>query len=211
MTTPVREPHLPGSYLAFTGFTVLACIVLCVQVLRLSRENQRLRDQSSQAATRAGSSAVTVGEYVPSLVAIGADGKPALSEEANYLNFRDGRVATVMLATSGGCHTCEESLPAFDVLAGKHAGDGITVVAVQIDAMAVSELSPPPTLRSLPLVMVQDAPQTWLRRIPLVPSVIVIDGGGAIRHTWFGALSTSQQEELDGLLAGAPQGWTPGK
>ncbi|MBS0197992.1 MAG: hypothetical protein JSR77_14645 [Planctomycetes bacterium] len=201
--------RLPRGYVVFTAFTVVACIGLCWQVLTLSRQVRELRAAqdaaASQAATRAGSSAVTIGEYVPPLAAIGADGKAAPSEQSNYLNFKDGRYATVMLATSGGCHTCEQTLPVFDVLARKHISDGITVVAVQIDAMKTAELKASPG--TLPVVMVNDSPGTWLRRIPLAPSVLVIDGDGAVRQTWFGAMSGAQQDELDRLIEKAQRGW----
>jgi len=200
----------------FTSFTVLACIVLSVQVVRLTRENTRLRllaaePAASQAATSAGSSALAVGEFVPDLAALTplntlpSTTSTTPSDLSTLLHFRDGRLATIILATSGGCQTCEASLPAFDLLARTHADQGIVVTAIQIDAMKLSELKPAPP--SLPIVMVNDAPSTWLRRIPLVPAVIVIDSQGAVRQTWFGALSALQQGELDELIAQAKRGW----
>jgi hypothetical protein len=78
-------------------------------------------------------------------------------------------------------------------------------VGVQINAMKGEELKSSP--ENLPMVMVPDAANSWLRRIPMVPAVIVIDGQGAVRQTWFGTLSAGQQDELAATVRKAQANW----
>lgn len=203
---------LPVAYVAFTGFCMLACLVLAYQVLTLRRQVADLREQLAatppampEAITKAGSGAVVVGESVPDLVAIARDGSPVLLNGSNALAFRDGRFATVILATSGDCEACSHSLPVFDVMAKENIATGVMVVGVQINAMKGEELKPSPG--TLPIVMVNDAANSWLRRIPMVPAVIVIDGNGAVRKTWFGTLSAAQQDELAATVTAAQANW----
>jgi hypothetical protein len=204
--------RLPATFVAFTAFCMLACVVLAYQVVSLRREVTRLRGevavrpaQLPEAMTKAGGGAVVVGESVPDLVAVDCDGAAVLVNGSNALAFRDGRFATIMLATSGDCDACGYSLPAFDVLARENIATGVTVVGVQINAMKGEELKSSPG--NLPMVMVPDAANSWLRRIPMVPAVIVIDGQGAVRQTWFGTLSAAQQEELAATVRKAQANW----
>jgi len=54
---------------------------------------------------------------------------------------------------------------------------------------------------------VQSSHTTWLRRIPLVPSVLVFDDRGALRAQFIGTMSPEQNDELKSLLAKALKAW----
>lgn len=194
----------PSTHTLFTTFATLACVVLSVQVVRLSRENTRLK-AAPEAMEKAEGGALAVGEILPPLTALGPTGAPAPSAESNYLTLRDGRLATVVLAMGGACETCSATKPYFESLARDHAGGGVIFVAVEVDTGKPQDLHASGAV--LPNVMVEQAETTWLRRVPLVPAVILIDGEGAVRRTWFGSLSDRQRTEFEAELANARSAW----
>ncbi len=190
----------------FAMFVSVACVVLCVLVVKLAGQVKDLRAQLANVPQSHGPSGLLVGETVPSLVALGRDKSPIPNLEHNLLSFADGRAATVLIALGGACSMCEERLPEFDALAAQYKNTAIVVAGIQIDTASPTELKP--TQKNLPLAYVDGSHKTWLRQIPLVPSILIFDNRGALRAQFVGTMSPEQTIELNQVLAKALRGWT---
>ena len=189
----------------FASFVSIACIVLCVLVVKLSSQVRDLRAQLANVPQLQGPAGLLIGEALPPLVALGRDSRPIPDQEHNLLNFSDGRFATVLIALGGACSMCEERLPEFDALSAQYKSTSIVVAGIQIDTATPSELKAPQ--KNLPLAFVEGSHKTWLRQIPLVPSILIFDNRGTLRAQFMGTMSPDQTLELNRLLAKAIQGW----
>lgn len=182
----------------FVALLIAACLVLSLQVVRLSRQVVQLNHKLREAINRPAASAITVGESMPSLIALDASSAEALLSGVNALALREGRLATVLIATSGACPVCQQSMPIYASLAARHAGTGVALVAIQVDAKSATDLKTAPP--GLPLAWVAGGEQTWLRRIDVVPSVLVLDATGTVRAIFKGELDAGQLEQLETML-----------
>lgn len=207
MTTPdsptssSRPLPLLGLYAAFV---TVACGVLVWQTVGLRKQIEALQHRASEAIEQGSSGALLVGQQTTPLKTIGCSAGEA-GERADALEFGDGRLVTVLLLVSGGCDICTHSFPYFHALAESLSGEGMRFATVQVDAHAVSELKHGGTA-SAPSCAVESAEDTWLRRAPMVPAVVVVDAAGVVRKTYFGELSARQQGELHALLVSLGDG-----
>lgn len=194
-TTPPRGDWFDR---IFVALLIAACLVLSLQVVRLSRQVVQLNHKLREAINRPAASAIAVGESMPSLIALDASSAEALLSGVNALALREGRIATVLIATSGACPVCQQSMPIYASLAARHAGTGVALVAIQVDAKSATDLKTAPP--GLPLAWVAGGEQTWLRRIDVVPSVLVLDATGTVRAMFKGELDEGQLEQLETML-----------
>jgi hypothetical protein len=193
---------IPLSYKAFTAFVTLACVVLCALLLRANALNRRLREDYSQALEKAGSAGIAVGESVEPLRVAAVQGDPSPADASTLLTHDDGRAGTLLLLVSGGCDTCRFSLPYFSRLADLASKQGFVPLAVQLDAAGDADLKFDGSM-GFPIVAVEHSEKTWLRRVPLVPAILLVDPRGAVVKTYFGELSPKQQDDLEGSLQGS--------
>lgn len=189
----------------FTAFLVVACTGLCVLVLLLARENRRLKGELARVGMAVGAGvgsapAVTlaVGTEVGPLPLVDAEGA------ASELAFGEGP-ATLVLMLSGSCGYCAEALPAWNDLAERAARWGVRAAAVQIDGPPGGNPEYRLVLRT-PIAFVPGAAGTWLRGIPSVPAVVLIDGEGVVREVSVAELTPERVETLERAAIAAAAG-----
>jgi hypothetical protein len=200
-----ERPRGPSFLALYAGTLTLACAALCVQVLMLRTENARLRQSPqtpapAEALERAGSAGLTVGEALtPVEVIARRDGSQGPSSgPAPDLQFDDGRVLTMLVIASAACEQCAWSMPYFRAVAATNAPLGVQSAAVEIDAS--EQAMHHEGTADLPVLAVRSAEATWLRRVPMVPAVLLVDDRGVLVRSYFGVLSPRQQEELEGFI-----------
>lgn len=198
------EPARRSWFLAvYAGLLTLACAALCAQVLMLRTENARLRQSPpapAEALERAGSAGLNVGESLAPLEVVARrDGSAQASDTpAPDLQFGDGRALTMLVVVSAACEQCAWSMPYFRAVAATHAPLGVQSLAIEIDASATAMHHD--GTADLPVLAVRGAETTWLRRVPMVPAVLLVDDRGVLVRSYFGVLSPRQQEELEALV-----------
>jgi len=200
MTTPAQDPQSrPFPWLAvYAAFVSVACAALVWQTLGLRRQIAAKLSTAGDAIEQGSSGALLVGQQTTPLAIIGCRAAGAVAPP-DALDFDDGRALTVLLLVSGGCDICSLSFPYFHALAESLSGGELRFAAVQVDARAPGDLKHDGTAAA-PSCAVESAERTWLRRTPMVPAIVVVDGAGVVRKTYFGELSARQQGELHALL-----------
>lgn len=195
---------IPLSYKAYTAFVTIACALLCFLLLRSNAVNRSLQRSASEAIERIGSAGLAVGEQVESLPVAAAHGDEPIADPTNLLAFEDGRSGTLLFLMSGACDSCTFSIPYFARLALLAEPHGLVSVGIQLDATGDRDLKYDGT-SGFPTAAVKDSSRTWLRRVPIVPAIIVVDSRGVVTRTYFGELSPTQQDSVESFIAG----WTP--
>lgn len=198
-----ERPRGPSFLALYAGTLTLACAALCVQVLMLRTENARLRQSPpapAEALERAGSAGLNVGEALAPLEVVARrDGSAQASDTpAPDLQFGDGRALTMLVVVSAACEQCAWSMPYFRAVAATNAPRGVQSAAVEIDARATAMHHD--GTADLPVLAVRGAEATWLRRVPMVPAVLLVDDRGVLVRSYFGVLSPRQQEELEAFI-----------
>lgn len=204
MTEQSSPSSIPFSYKAYTTFVTIACAVLCALLLRAHSANQSLQRTFSEAIEKVGSAGLAVGEHIESLTVAGLRSDEPIVEPSDLLEFGDGRSGTLLFLMSGGCDTCTFSIPYFARLASLAEPHGLVSVGVQLDATGEVGLKYD-GLSGFPVVAALDSSRTWLRRVPIVPAIVVVDSRGVVTRTYFGELSPTQQDSVESFIAG----WTP--
>lgn len=184
---------------------VAACLVQSFLIFRLSTQVKDLQSRVLDAESKVKARSIdplVVGEALPTLTALGRNGQPLIP---NPLDFSVDRIATVVVALGTACPLCEEKLPELSTWAKQASGNGVVIVAVQIDAMKAEELKSESP--GLPVVFVKDGHKTWLRRISLVPTVFVFDRQGTLRSEHQGVLDAAGFKKIENALAEARSLW----
>jgi hypothetical protein len=205
MTNPSPPPAIPLSYKAYTAFVTIACAVLCFLLLRSNAANRSLQRSASEAIERIGSAGLAAGEQVESLPVAAMHGGEPAADPSTLLAFQDGRGGTLLLLISGGCDTCVFSIPYFERLASLAEARGIIPVGVQLDAASEADLTKHHGPTVFPIVAVPSASSTWLRRVPIVPAIIVLDPRGVVTRTYFGELAPVQQDAIEAFISDWPR------
>ena len=197
-----HSPAAPRGITWFTGFLVLATLALSVLVIVLARHNRQLRGEAAALRQLAGDSALFPGELLASLDSFAPEGTPPDSAQ-NALALIDGRPGTILLLYSGACGACEVVMPRFAALAARHGASGLACYAIQIDAKSPAELTH--TNLGAEVRGVPGAERSWLRRIPLVPAIVILDHEGALVRGYYGAPDDNQWTQIErdaGKLSG---------
>lgn len=217
VTTSTAPPRR-ASFNLFTAFLLLATLALSLLVLLLMRQNRNLRSETAALRQLTGESSLPKGEMLASLdtfappqpASAGAD--PSLTDTPDAMAFLDGRLGTFLYLFSSSCGSCETIMPRVAALSARHTPSGVECFAIQIDANAPADLAH--TDLGLPVRGVYEAPRTWLRRIPLVPALVLIDHNGVLIQAWYGAPDEPQWTQIETQLAalsGAEPSPTPPK
>ncbi len=190
-SSPSPRADAPGSGGWFPWFLGVACVALAAIVLvqrsRLAALEEHLRIVSEQV----GRGALPTGEIVAPLVCFAPDG----SGDRESLDYGHERRATLVFAHNAACGACEEVRPRVAVLARSLSGLGVRTVALQMDAKEPKDLrsSEDATLVVRGVAMNEG---TWLKRIVLVPSVLLVDASGVVRGAWYGAPTEAQWAQI---------------
>ncbi len=209
-----RAAAAPRTIPWFTGFLLLATLVLSVLVIVLARNNRELRAEAAALRQLSGDSALFPGEVLASLESFGpastdasapdpTDAPPTNAPPADALTLVDGRPGTVLLLYSGSCGACDVVMPRFAALAARHTPAGLACYAIQIDAKSPADLTH--TDMGIEVRGVPGAERSWLRRVPLIPSVIVLDHEGSLVRGYYGAPDDNQWNQIErdaGTLSG---------
>lgn len=193
----------PRGFSWFTGFLILATLVLSVLVVVLARHNRQLRGEAAALRQLAGDSALFPGELLASLESFGPASTeasaPSTETTQNALTLVDGRPGTILLLYSGTCGACEVVMPRFAALAARHGASGVACYGIQIDAKSPAELTH--TDLGVDVRGVPGAERSWLRRIPLVPAIVILDHEGALVRGIYGAPDENQWAQIERDLA----------
>lgn len=204
---PQHAPDTTGNLPVklFVGFLMLACVALCVLVLRLTSQNKILREEVDRLAQNMGNGSLPLGEILPELSSFGPVPEPIKDAPADALKFDDGRVATVLFVHSGICSNCEEAMPRLISMAAKFRKGGLEFVGVQSDADASKDLKH--VEANFPIRGVPGGERSWLRRVPLVPAILIVDHEGTLRAAWYGAMNPRQEAQFEQELERASKGY----
>lgn len=107
------------------------------------------------------------------------------------------------------CEPCRESLPQYQALAGKYAVQGLRLYALNVDSDSAVPAEIPKfiteTKLSLPILLDTDAKLSEaLLKVKVMPTALLIDRKGRVRHVHEGFESKSLAEvvgHLESLLA----------
>ncbi|MBX3315480.1 MAG: hypothetical protein KF902_01305 [Phycisphaeraceae bacterium] len=192
-TTAAQSPRLRPPL--FTAFLLVATLTLSILVLLLMRQNRNLRSETTALRQLTGEAALPRGEMLASLETFAS----ASSDTPDAMAFLDGRLGTFLYLFSSSCGSCETIMPRVAALSARHTPSGVECFAIQIDANAPADLAH--TDLGLPVRGVYEAPRTWLRRVPLVPALVLIDHNGVLIHAWYGAPDEPQWTQIEAQLA----------
>lgn len=187
----------------FTAFLLVATLALSLLVVLLMRQNRNLRSETVALRQLTGEAALPRGEMLASLETFPppapAAADPTPTDSPDAMAFLDGRLGTFLYLFSASCGSCETMMPRVAAISARHTPSGIECFAIQIDAKAPADLAH--TDLGLPVRGVYEAPRTWLRRIPLVPALVLIDHNGVLIHAWYGAPDEPQWTQIETQLA----------
>lgn len=216
-THTAAHASVKGSARLFSALLLLSTLALSILVVMLLRQNRQLRTEVEAIRQSAGRESLPSGEMLAALESFGPPASapmpspglpgapPPNAPPPDALAFADGRPGTVLFLFSGACGACDQALPLFASLAARHGPSGLECIAVQIDASgpdALAHTDMGVTVRGIP-----GAERTWLRRVPLVPAILIIDHDGVLIRAWFGAPDEPQWAEIEhevAKLSGAP-------
>ncbi len=192
---PARPP-------LFSSFLLVSTLALCVLVVILTRQNRDLRSEATALRQLKGEAALPLGEMVATLESFAptrAAGDPSDAPETDALSFADGRLGTLLYLFSSSCSTCEVVMPRIAALSLRHKPSGLELFAIQIDAQSPDQLKD--AALGVQVRGVPNAERTWLRRVPLVPSILLLDHEGVLVQGWYGAPDDRQWSHIERELA----------
>ena len=177
----------------FTLFLVVACLALAVLVVLLARENRSLKQEISRAA-EAGAG-IKEGESVASFSVASPEGTP----ETVALDGSGPRVLVLVFTST--CPHCEKTLPIWkEILAA--VPPGLRVVGLQLDAATAGGQSLATAGLPFPVYAPGSPGPEFLKRLPGVPSALLLRPDGKVEHAWYGAPSDEQRKELESAVRG---------
>lgn len=188
----------------FAGFLAVACVALCVLVVLQRRQVDGLADQLRILTDQIGRSALPVGEILRPLDSFGATPETP-EQQVAALSFGDGRLGTLLFVHDASCGACAEALPRVEALAREYGALGVRALGVQLDARDPTSL-----VHAGSLIEIRGVPMnegTWLKRVPVLPSLLLVDGGGVVRGAWYGVPLEAQWTQIQEMLAKAARGW----
>lgn len=204
-TDAVRTAAAPRGIPWFTTFLLLATLALSLLLLLLMRQNRNLRSEATALRQLTGEAALPRGEMLASLETFAPPPTHSPATTApdtptpDAMTFIDGRLGTLLYLFSASCGSCETVMPRVAALSARHTPAGVECFAIQIDANAPDDLDH--TDLGLAVRGVHDAPRTWLRRVPLVPAMVLIDHDGVLVRAWYGAPDEPQWAQIETELA----------
>ena len=86
-------------------------------------------------------------------------------------------------------------MPRFAALAARHGSSGLACYGIQIDAKSPAELTH--TDLGVDVRGVPGAERSWLRRVPLVPAIVILDHEGALVRGYYGAPDENQWAHIE--------------
>lgn len=183
----------------FTAFLVVALIAACVFIVLLLRQNRGLRAEL-EAATK-------------SLVEERTKGQLAIGSQLSAVTLTDsgGRTRTLafgpekwtlVFLVGGHCPYCEETVPIWQKLVTESqvaSHPAIALATIQLDAKAATDLKPLDAPLAPELALERSG---WLAKVPIVPSVLLVDRKGVLRRAWYGLPTTEDQQQLGKTMLG---------
>lgn len=184
----------------FVIFLLLSTTTLAVLLLVFMRQNRALQADLVALTERLGNSALPSGELLVTLPTIAPPTEMVTDAPALPLGWADGRLGTLLFIHTGSCPTCTLTLPEVSRLATLHRPVGLEVIGIQTDA------EQPEAIRykdqSFPVRAVPGAGATWLRRVPIVPALLLVDHDGRLIQSWYGQPNDAQWAQIrDALTA----------
>lgn len=177
----------------FVAFLIVATVGLAVMTVLLSRETKTLRAQVERLGKRAMAGGLIPGDLVESLTLEDASGRPYA------LEFGADRDPVLLLLTSLGCGSCDETTPVWEGAIAEAAPEGVRVVCVRAGASGEELVAGGSSAWTCYGAAV--GREGWLRRIPAAPSAVLFDGTGRVLHRWIGHMSDGQAAEMRMALA----------
>ncbi len=182
----------------FVAFLMGACVVLALISLRQRSTIRALGEQVRVLTEQLGTAALPVGEIVAPLGAFVGGGAPNTAP----LDWDHERRLTVVLVRTRDCGACAQVATPFEQLARSGAGAGVVFVELFTDASTPGEIPMMEAGSSAIRCGVPGNEGTWLRRIPLVPSILAIDSRGAVAGAWYGVPLAAHWDQIARVVKG---------
>jgi hypothetical protein len=190
---PAPRPTPPGLRF-FVIFLVLSTTMMGVLLFVFMRQNRALQADLVALTARLGSSALPSGELLVTLSTIAPATEMVSDPPELPLGWSDGRLGTLLFIHTGSCATCTLTLPEVSRLASLHRPVGLEVIGIQTDAERPEDLRY--NDQSFPVRGVPQAGTTWLRRVPLVPALLLVDHEGRLIQSWYGQPNDAQWDQI---------------
>lgn len=192
----MADAHPPGRAPLFTIFLMIATVAMSVVILRQRSQIATLDNEIRTLTTQVGQAALPKGEILAPLSTFAAGtSEPDLAT----LDFAADRRATLIFVHSAACAACESLWPRIELLGGTLSRLGGVVVALQLDAESPDNLKR--TSGTIRIRGVTAHQGTWLKRVPLVPSILLVDRAGTLRAAWYGAPVDAQWAQIQAEIA----------
>jgi hypothetical protein len=153
----------------------------------MSRENRRLEAELAAASREAPAESWKPGDRLGPLALVDGEGT------TETLTFERGEGRTLLLLFSPDCPACQAIWPFWEFLVDG-APRGLRVVGLCTGG-------DPPTARTFPVFTLPDPGRGSLRKVPLVPATLLVDGEGRIVRAWYGVLAAEDETTLLDLVA----------
>lgn len=193
------------SHTLFTGFLLVACIILCVLVLLLTRENRAIKARYAELllSPPGRTDLLQVGDTLAPIALIEQPGLSPHGSSSRY-DFAAPHQRTLVLVLSTSCPHCETTIPVWNQILREVASPAVRIIGLQLDADSPQRLQP--ASATFEVRGIADARGTWAASLPLIPATLLVSPTGVVEHAWFGELSPAQQDELrDALIEASAQ------
>jgi peroxiredoxin len=166
-------------------------LLLCVEVVALMQQNQRLKTQIARGATMGG---LAAGDRIQPISTRTMDGR------ADRIAFDDAAGRQLLFVLSTTCPHCEKNLAPWREIA--EAGRGrCRVTGVSIHDLETTRHYAGTQVVGFDLVSAADSNFTMSYNIPGVPETILLGPGGVVLKTWLGELTPAQTREIKQMLS----------
>jgi peroxiredoxin len=175
---------------------LIAAVVAIVFVVRLTKENARLKAALSDVSgTLAGPQSAEVDDIVPGFKTTDLAQRPT---EIVY----DGSTKSLIFIFSPTCGTCVVELPNWNRIASEALGLGYTVRGISLDPLDASRKNLASKNISFDILIMPDRSIQRAYRVVSVPEVLLVSGQGRIDWVHYGAMTEQTVEELLGKIRG---------
>jgi thiol-disulfide isomerase/thioredoxin len=166
----------------------------------LALENARLRDQLE---TLRGSSqeerSLQPGEDLPPMPVVTFQSDGTRTTHQTILADELANTTVIFVFTSS-CQYCARSAPLIRQIHQQLGGDAVELVGVALDGQLPAVVAPS-SPRTSPIVGYRvfapaEAIYARILRVPRVPTVLVVDSNGVVRHSWTGEVTEGDVERI---------------
>jgi thiol-disulfide isomerase/thioredoxin len=193
----MSDPSPAGRTDWFTRFLLVACTLLALLVVLLTVQNLRLKSDLARAHGASPPEGFEPGDPFGEVALIDEAGEPV------SFDFAPGDGRTLVLVFTATCPACRQTMPIWKQLLGDASFPGVRIVGLQLDLHAdggSASVALEDPLLPFPVYGVERGRSDALAKVPVIPTTLLLDAGGVVRHVWFGVPSDDDQQRLRAAL-----------